>query len=72
MRTLGEAKTGFPTGIVTGWRTLNLDVEVCTDEFRALVVKELKEQVARIDAELRSLGIEPGPIPDLLERSPKS
>lgn len=38
-----------------------LNVKCLQDEFRALVTKELKAQVAKIDKELRALGIEPDP-----------
>jgi hypothetical protein len=44
-------------------------VEACADEFRDLVGKELMAQLATIDAELRALGVDPGPIP-VLEGSP--
>ena len=37
----------------------HLNVEVLGDDFRALVMRELEVQVAKIDAELRALGVEP-------------
>jgi hypothetical protein len=52
-----------------------LKVEAFADEFRAQVTRELTAQVARIDDELRALGIEPGSIEqalmlDLAENQP--
>jgi hypothetical protein len=41
---------------------ITMSVEACADEFRALVAKELRAQVATIDDELRALGIDPGSI----------
>jgi len=38
-----------------------IEVEMFSDEFRALVAKELKAQVSKIDKDLRSLGVEPDP-----------
>jgi CheY-like chemotaxis protein len=43
-----------------GAYSVALKVEVLADEFRALVTKELEAQVAKIDEELRALGIGPG------------
>jgi hypothetical protein len=43
-----------------------LKVEVFTDEFQALMTRELEAQVAKIDAELRALGIEPEPIEEIV------
>ena len=37
----------------------HLNVKVLGDDFRALVTRELKAQVAEIDAQLRVLGVEP-------------
>jgi hypothetical protein len=41
--------------------TVTFEVEKFADEFRALLTKELKAQVAQIDKELRALGVEPDP-----------
>jgi len=46
-----------------------LRADICRDEFRALVDKELRAQIDRIDDQLRDLGVEPGQI-SVLERSP--
>jgi len=39
-----------------------MDTEALADEFRALVTKDLRAQVATIDDDLRALGIDPGAI----------
>jgi hypothetical protein len=40
------------------WR---LEVKMCIDEFKALMIRELKAQLAEIDEEMREHGVEPEP-----------
>jgi hypothetical protein len=39
--------------------TLRFDAKECADEFRALLVKELRSRLGKIDDELRKLGAQP-------------
>jgi hypothetical protein len=40
---------------------ISLEIKEFAEEFRSLLIKELKAQVAKIDKKLRALGVEPDP-----------